>query len=321
MNQITDPQTREFVRRSDLVLSDLNTNGGLLSIEQNNQFIRNLTDQDTILRLARTVPMDAPVQRINKIGFNSNIMKPASQDRAASSAVHSGRRLTEAHRSKPTTSYVTLTTSEVMAQVNLGYEVLEDNIERGQLQNTILALLSAKISEELEKLFLQGDFGATAGADPWLDVMEGVLQLATGHTYDAAGAPISANIFNAAFKQLPTKYRANRGALRWLSAMDTESDYRLAVASRQTGLGDAILTGTTPLPVLGTPMVGAAFMPTSNILLTNPQNLLFGVQRNIRLETDRDITSREILIVVTMRIAIGIEENDALVKVTNLGAA
>lgn len=317
-NEDTD---KELDRKADLLVGDLNSNGGLLSPEQNDQFIQNLTDTDTILRAIRTVPMNGPTQKINKIGFGSDIMKPASQDRSASSALHSGRYLATAQRSAPTTSQVSLTTSEVMAEVRLGYEVLEDNIEGGGLQDTVLAMMSSKIAEELEKLVVQGDFGATSGTDPWLDLMDGLLALSTAHTYNAQGAPISASLFNTAFKQMPTKHRANRNAMRWFTSMDTEADYRLAISSRGTGLGDAVLTGNTPVPVMGIPITGAAFMPTTNVLFTNPRNCIFGVQRNIRVETDRDIRSREIIIVVTMRIAIAIEEIDAVVKVTNIGVA
>lgn len=315
------PQANELSQKADLALSDLSSNGGLLSPEQNERFIQNLTDTDTIMRVVRTVPMSAPTQKINKLGFASNIMKPASQNRAAATSLHTGRYLADAHRSAPTSSQVTLTTSEVMAEVRLGYEILEDNIEKGGMENTVLALISAKMAEEMEKLLVQGDYANTGGADPWLDLMDGLLALSTAHVYDAGGAPVSASVFNTALKQMPTKYRANRNAMRWMTAMDTEADYRLAVASRGTGLGDAVLTGNTPLPVLGIPMIGAAFMPTTNILFTNPQNCIFGVQRNIRLETERDIRAREVIIVVTMRIAVAIEETDAVVKVTNLGVA
>jgi HK97 family phage major capsid protein len=312
---------KELSQKADLALADLSSNGGLLDAEQNDRFIQNLTDTDTIMRLIRTVPMNSSSQKINKIGFGSNIMKPASQNSAASTALHAGRRLTEAHRSKPTTSQVVMNTSEVMAEVRFGYEVLEDNIEKGNLENTLLAMISNKMAEELEKLLIQGDAGATGGVDPWLDLFDGLLELSTARIYDAGGAPASASVFNTAMKLLPTKYRANKNAMRWMSSMDTESDYRLAVASRGTGLGDAVLTGNAPLPVLGVPMIGAAFMPNSKMLFTNPQNCIFGVQRNIRLETDRDISAREVLIVVTMRIAVAIEETDAVVKVINLGAA
>ena len=41
-------------------------------------------------------------------------------------------------------------------------------------------------------------------------------------------------------------------------------------------------------------------------------------QRQIQVETDKDIRSREIIIVLTLRAALGIEEEDASVKYTNI---
>lgn len=66
-------------------------------------------------------------------------------------------------------------------------------------------------------------------------------------------------------------------------------------------------------------MVGAAMLPTSKLLFTNPQNIIFGIQRNIRIEQGRDIRSREVIIVLTARVDVQIEETDAISKVVNLG--
>ena len=41
-------------------------------------------------------------------------------------------------------------------------------------------------------------------------------------------------------------------------------------------------------------------------------------QRDIRVETDKDIRSREYIIVLTCRVALGIEEETAVVKYTNI---
>jgi hypothetical protein len=101
--------------------------------------------------------------------------------------------------------------------------------------------------------------------------------------------------------------------------MDVESDYRVQLSSRGTGLGDAVLTGAAPVPVLGVPLRGVALMPNTSGLLTNPQNIVWGIQRNVRIERDRDIRARSWIIVLTARIALAIEEVDAVVKLINLG--
>lgn len=301
----------ELSRKADIALADLASNGGLLNPEQNETFIRNLIDQPTMLRAVRTVPMNAPEQKINKIGFGSRILKAANQTQGS-------RALAAADRSAPTSGQVTMTTKEVIAEVRIPYEVLEDNIERGDMANTVLALIAERAALDLEELIVLGD---TASADPYLGLMDGVLKKATSNVVNATGQAQYVNVFNSMKKALPTRFRRNLRAMRFFTSMNFESDYRVQVALRGTSLGDNILTGNDPLPVLGVPMVGAALMPNANALLTDPQNIIFGIQRNVRIEQDRDIRTREVIIVLTARVALAIEEELAVVKATNLGAA
>jgi hypothetical protein len=68
----------------------------------------------------------------------------------------------------------------------------------------------------------------------------------------------------------------------------------------------------------GVPIAPAALMEDTDMLFTFPKNLIFGVQRDIMIETDKDIRSRVLIIVLTMRIALQIEEADAAVRVSDL---
>ena len=304
-------------QKADIALGQLVSNGGMLLPEQSDRFIRNILDQPVVLGEMRYVPMNTPEMRINKIGFGNRILAPASQDRTLNTSNYDGRYFKEPLRAAPTTSQINMVTKEIMAEVRITYEVLEDNIERGNLENTILALMAERVAADLEELVIKGDT-ALAGSDPYLGLMDGVLKLTSANVVDAAGGGISVNLFNNAKKAMPTRYRRNLSTMRFFTSMDRESDYRVQVASRGTGLGDAILTGTAPLPVLGVPMKGVALMPNSTVLFANPQNYLFGVQRQIRIEQDRDIRSREVIIVLTMRIAMQVEEVLATVKVINM---
>jgi HK97 family phage major capsid protein len=312
----------ELSKKADLALADLTSNGGLLTPEQNDTFIRRLIDQPTMLRAVRSVPMNAPEMKINKIGFGSRILHPApggSPPFAADDGTND-RYLAAARRAKPTTSQVTLTTREVLAEVRIPYEVLEDNIERGNMADTVLSLIAERAALDLEELIIRGDTALASGAnaDPFLGLMNGVLKRVTSNVVDAANGTISAIVFNNLKKALPTRYRRNLAAMRFFSSMDRESDYRLVVSNRGTDLGDSILTSNAPLPVLGVPLQSAALMPNANLLFTDPQNIIFGVQRNVRVEQDRDIRSREVIIVVTARVGIALEEEEAMAKVVNL---
>jgi len=313
----------ESIKKADFFLADLSA-GGLLTVAQNNQFVRNLIDQPTLLRQMRVIPMDTPSMEINKIGFGKRILRRGNEGTALSAAAVDGTSFDPSTsgeyvaRAKPQTSKVTLTTKEVLAEVRITYSALEDSIERGNLETTILNMIGERAALDLEELVIKGDTSLNT-ADDYLDMTDGVLKLATAHTVDADGEAISPAIFNSVLKSLPTKYRRNRSQMAFFSSMDVEQDYRLALSTRGTGLGDAILTGNQAVPVFGVPLIGAALMPQANLLFTNPKNLIFGIQRNIRIEAERLISEREVKIVLSARVAVGIEENDAVVKVTNLG--
>jgi len=299
---------KDLIKKADIALGDL-ASGGLLTTEQSNRFIRNLIDQPTILREARTVTMNSPSMELNKIGFGSRILKPASQTAGS-------RALAIGDRSKPDLGKVTLNTSEVIAEVRLPYEVLEDNIERGNMTNTVLALMAERAALDIEELILLGDTGS---GDAYLALMDGVLALTTTNTVDGTDVGVTGQLFNDTIKAMPTQYRRNKNLMRFYNSMDIEQDYRNTVSQRGTDLGDAILTGSNALPVFGVPMRGVALMPDASGLFLNPQNIVVGMQRRIRIESEKLISEREFKIVLTLRLAVELEEETAVVKQTNIG--
>lgn len=308
--------TAESIRRADLALSDLTADGGLLQPEVQDRFYRLVIDSPTVFNEVRTIQMNAPEMKIPKIGFGSRVLRTAPTTGDALDTGANDRWLPAADRVKPDFGLVTLNTVEYIAEIHLHDDLLEDNIEREVMVDTIMSLLADRVALDLEELVILGD---TTSVDTYLKSADGVLKLVTSNVVDAGAAPVSASVFNSMKKQLPTRYRRNFPAMRFFTSMNVESDYRLAVSNRGSALGDAVLTGSAPLPVLGIPMKGAALMPETNGLLINPQNIIFGIQRNVRIERDRDIRARSWIIVLTMRVAIQVEQEDAAVLLKNLG--
>jgi len=307
------------VQRADLALADLTANGGVLDPEHQNTFFQNIIDEPTLINQVRQQPMNAPEMKIPKIGFGSRVLRPAPNT-GSGGAQDDGsntRHLDAVDRAVPDFGQVNLSTTEYIAEIHLHDDLLEDNIERDQMADTIMTLLAERVALDLEELLIAGD---TASSDAYLATLDGVLKMVNTNVVDATGSPISINVFNDLKKAMPTRYRRNLSTLRYLNSMDVESDYRVQVASRGTDLGDATLLGNAPLPVLGVPLQGVALMPEANGLMIDPKNVIFGLQRNVRIERERDIRARSWVIVLTMRIGFAIEEVDAAVKLTNLGS-
>jgi hypothetical protein len=313
---------RELLRKADIAVGDLQSNGGYLNPEQADTFIRKLLIQPTLLAQTRRVVMNSPVRKINKIQFASRILKPA----VASTALSAG------DRSKPTTEQIQLTTKEVIAEVRLPYDVIEDNIERGNvgamtdaggspmsggLRDTIMTLIAERCALDLEELAIMGD---SASGDAYLALHDGFLKLFTSNVVDAGNSPISRTVLKNAMKAMPTQYRRNRGAMRHFVSTEQEIEYRDTINARETPMGDGQYQSLAPVYGAGAPVEGVGLMPAAKGLLVHPLNLIFGIQRDIMFETDKDITSRVYIIVVTARVALQVEEELAGVKVINLAS-
>ncbi len=312
------PSNQSLIQKADLALADLAANGGLLSPEQTDRFIQTLIESPTILNAARVVSMNGPQKKINKIGFGSRVLRRAV----------SGTALADSQRAKPDLGQITLNTKEVIAEIHLPYDVLEDNIEGGNisaamgtsaggLQDTLVSLLGSRAALDLEELAILGD--TSNQTDEYLSLTDGFLKLANHHVVDAQNATLSKDIFKAAIKAMPDKYLRVRSDVNFFVSVDNETEYRDTVANRVTGLGDAALVTASALAAFGSPIVAAPLMPNQKGIYTNPNNLIFGVQRRVNIEYDKDIRARKFIVVLTARVDFQIEEPDAVVQIINLG--
>jgi hypothetical protein len=313
---------QELIKKADFALSDL-ANGGLLSPEQSDTFIRKLLVQPTILKQSRVVTMNAPTRKINKIGFASRIMRPAVSSTA----------LSEADRSKPTTGQIELNTKEIIAEIRLPYDVIEDNIERGNInaagansaptpvsggiKDTIMDLIAERAALDIEELGLLGD---TANAsDAYLALCDGFIKRSADNIVDQGAAPITKTMFKNGLKAMPDQYLRNLAALRNYVSINNEIEYRDSLSDRETGLGDSVIEGFRGVFGYGVPVEKVALMPGDTGLLTHPLNFIFGIQRQMSIEVDKIITERVFVIVLTTRLDFQVEETEAVVKYTNIG--
>jgi HK97 family phage major capsid protein len=304
---------KSLLEKADLALSDLLTGGGLLVEQQAVRFIRILIDRSKILGLATVVPMSAPKVSIPKIRFGSRIMRPA----------HEATALAVADRAKVDLSKIELDAKEVKAEVDLNNSVLEDSIEKDALRQTIMQMMGQAISRDIDELVIQGD---TTSSDDYLALFDGMLAKATSNIVNAGGSSLNKTILRDMIKTMPSPYLGDKAAMRFMTAMDAELDYRDSISDRQTGIGDAALQTDAAVGYSGIPVVDVPLFPenlgvggdTTNVLLTNPKNIAIGIYRNIQFETDKDIRKGVLIIVARMRLAFNFYEETAVVKATNV---
>ena len=304
---------RTILQKADLALADLTAGGGLLKPAQAQKFMRLLIKDSPLMRLATVVPMQSPKQQLSKIKFGSRVLRPGQEATA----------LAPGDRSAPDLSQVELDAKLFKAEVRLSDEVLEDSIERGELRQTIMEMMAEAISRDMEEVLINGD---TLSADPFLAVMDGVLKQTTSNIVDAAATPIAKDLLRDMLKTLPSEHLRDKKAMRFMTSVDADLDYRNTLADRATVAGDRLLEGDTPVLYSGVPVQPIPLFPEdlgvgsdqTAILLCNPKNIHVGIWRNIRVESARDISEGTLKIVATLRFDVKFAEEPGVAKAINV---
>jgi hypothetical protein len=208
-------------------------------------------------------------------------------------------------------------------EIRLNDEVLEDQIEGGNFKTTVMGMMSEQVALDMDELCINGD---TASTDPFLAQFDGMIKTGSAHDVNAGTVALSKAHLKNAINSMPSQYNRNRSAQRFLTSERAENDYRDYLADRATVLGDTMIVQDAPVRYGNRPILPIPMFPDTlgiggkctNVLLCDPKNAVWGVWRRVRVETDRDITTGEWVMVVTLRAGFKWQERDAVVRITNV---
>lgn len=308
---------RSILEKADLVLSDITGNNGILQPATAQKFIRLLVKESKIMSLATVTPLKSPKQKVSNIRFANRVLRAGNEATALSAS----------DRTKPSFRGVEHDAKLFKAEINISTEALEDNIEGDALRNTIMTILGEAIARDMDEVIINGD---TASSDSFLAQFDGILKLAASNTVNGSDANLTKTILKNMMKAMPSEFLRNKGALRFLTSTDAETDYRDSLADRLTVTGDKALAAmgenTAPVGYSGIPVIDVPMFPenvgTSNhcthVLLTDPKNIDVGIWRDIKIETDKDIRAGELIIVATLRMDALFQEELATVRGYNV---
>jgi hypothetical protein len=292
--------------------------GGLLGAEQAKRFIDLVEDQSVMLREARTVRMRSAMMELDRIATAGRVSKLKAEGVAPSTL------------SEPAFSKVSLSAVEVITPFEITFEALEDSIEGGDLESTVIAAMAKQTATDIEELAIQGD---TDSADAFLQGLDGWRVLAEdGHEVDATGDTVDKGVLAAMYKALPDRCKRNHGDLRFFFAPACVQDWHDSVSERLTVGGDSALQSAQAPAYMGIPVVPVANIPTSLSgvgghvgtglsygFLTPRENLVFGIHREVRIDKDRDILRGVNIYAITTRVAVEFEDDDAVGVAVNVG--
>lgn len=306
-----------LLNKADLTVSDLQGEAGYLNPGQAARFVRIAIDESVIMSRARVRPMSAPAELIEKIRFGQRIMRAGAE--ATPVAV--------ADRARPDLSKVELLAKLFRAEVDLSDEVLEDNIERASLRNTVMTLMGERSALDMDEVLGNGN---TASLDPFLAQFNGIRANASSNVVVAGGQTLNKGVFREMVKEMPTEFRKRKRDLVFFTGSNAVEDYVDTIADRMTQLGDTNFGAQDREAMYGViPVVGVPVFPEdlgggnneTEVILTNPNNIVVGFWRRIRMRTDVMVRDGLLVIVADVRFTTEYEEETAVVKATGVEIA
>lgn len=296
--------------------------GGVLKPDQSRQFIDYIWNAMVWAREGRRVTLQANTAELNKLGLGERIIKAAKQ--AENTGVNQNVKF----------SKVELKTTKVRLDWEVSTEALEDNLEGDSLEDHIARLMAGQFAQDLEDLAINADastvdgFHDIFGTDGFLEQYKAAVTEVTWDDEAVAPAPKTPTIetYQALVKAIPRKFRGVKSNLVFYASTDAflETVNGLGSTGNLTSetIRESVISGAAPQTigapvryrVLGLPLVEVPLLgdPGSKvILLTFPQNNIWGFQRDITVHREfvpkKDTTEYT----VYARFGIAIEETNA----------
>lgn len=295
--------------------TSLFANGGRMNPEQAASFIDYLVEQQITLNRVQTRRMTANQALIEELLVGARKMRGAAEN--------TGPAVVNAASTKKRS----LSTTEVIWAEDITLTFLEDNIERRGAEQHIARMLATQFGNDMNDLAWNGDTG-TANTDPdfdFLKIENGWLKIAAGDAgvkvVDAAGAGSAKAVLQKTLKALPVKYKG-RTDLAFFVPVAFAEKYADEVADRVSPLGDqTIINGLPQLRYFGIPLIPDPALKAAKIELTPVVNKIFGVQRNLTVDSQWQPRKRAVEFTMTARIDFEYANTDAVVLTNNVPAA
>lgn len=317
---------------------------GGLTYAQADRFIDYMWDATVLGSLVTTRRMRAVEEEIDTIAVGARLVRGAQE--AVDTGVNAG----------PTFGKLSITTKKYRLDWELSSESLEDNIEGEALEDHIARLMATQMGNDLEDIAINGDTASTEPGikvdDGWRK-----RAVAGAHVIDNKGALLNRSTFNNALKAMPRKYMAKRAGLKFFTGSNAIQDYIFSMQVNEDGFvnpynlaerginqavrtegpagfitGNAFGVSVQEVPLFLEDRDGdydtdsgtsGVQLPSSNInhtdlWLTFPENLIWGIKRDITVYREFKPKKDTIEYTVYTRQGVQIENLDAFVVVKNV---
>ena len=183
---------------------------------------------------------------------------------------------------------------EIELPFSVSRRVAEQFIGGENSADLIMDLFGNQFAIDSEDLGFTGDEDETAGdvadtvgdASDWHTINDGWLQIALDENRDDVdheNATVDEEVFADLMRELDNEYKRDPEGLVYITSLSQKEAFKEYLTERDTAAGDAMLmTGEEPTPY-GREIITPVGMPDDWIMLTDPQNLIWAVLRDMNL--------------------------------------
>lgn len=307
---------------SRAISSALFSTGGRLPPEVADTFIDYLVEFQVALSRCQTRRMMGPEGHTDELTIASRRIRKATEgvEPSDSNAIGTKRR--------------TLTTVEVIWAESITLTFLEDNVERAGAEGHIARMLATQFGNDLNDLAWNGDQADTADAfrainNGWITIMQGDSEVNDVDFSDTAILSNTAletdatSMLKAMSLAVPNKFKALPDLVYWTPVRFAE-EFADQLSVRETGLGDSVIVGGFPaMRYFGRQVIAEPHLYDENAdkaVLTPARNLVFGIQRQMTVESEWKPRKRSVEYTITARADYELGTGSAVVLGSNLPA-
>ena len=263
--------------------------GGKLTPEQSDKFITTVVENSTFLKKVQHYKMASHERYIEMLNIGKRMLRKAGEgeEPASSASISTARRK--------------LSTVEIILPIDISYSFLEDNIEKTKAEQTILDAIAKQFANDTEDLGWNGD---DTKSDEFIKINNGWLALSradskTNKVDLTAVTDSPMKIMKAMLDAMPEKFKTKD--IEFVCSSEFKDAYIEELTSRNTALGDKALTEAADIRYKGYLLNPRPYLSMYDIMLANPLNIAYGVQRDISIEFVKNPRKRMIEYTITAR--------------------
>ena len=253
--------------------------GGKLTPEQSDKFITTVVENSTFLKKVQHYKMASPERYIEMLNIGKRMLRKAGEgeEPASSASISTARRK--------------LSTVVIILPIDISYSFLEDNIEKTKAEQTILDAIAKQFANDTK-------------SDEFIKINNGWLALSradskTNKVDLTAVTDSPMKIMKAMLDAMPEKFKTKD--IEFVCSSEFKDAYIEELTSRNTALGDKALTEAADIRYKGYLLNPRPYLSMYDIMLANPLNIAYGVQRDISIEFVKNPRKRMIEYTITAR--------------------